>query len=432
MSQARPYRIGIAGLGTVGGGLVDVLRSHARDIAARAGRGIEIAAICARDPKKARGVDLSGLRWVENPLALAEDPAIDAVVELIGGSEGIARVLAEKTLSAKKSFVTANKALLAHHGYALAQAAENAGVGLGMEAAVAGGIPIIKVLKESFAANAVSAVYGILNGTCNFILTEMRQTGRDFPEVLRQAQALGYAEADPSFDIDGVDAAHKLCLLAALAFGVRPDFSALPVQGIRNVGAVDIAFAEELGFRIKLLGMARREGEEIVQSMEPCLVPVASLIAGVEGVFNAVLVEGDFVEQSLLVGRGAGAGPTASSVASDLIDLARGRISPVFGVSADRLVEARWAAQGALATRFYLRLMVEDRPGVLADIAEIFRDRNISVESMIQRGRDESRPVPLVMVLHETTGSAMRSAMQEIAALNTVLEPSCMMRIAPL
>lgn len=432
MLETKPYRIGIAGLGTVGCGLVALLRRNADLIAARAGRRIEIGAICARNPKKAREVDLSGLNWVDDPIMLPDEPGLDAVVELVGGSEGVAKTLAEKTLAAGKSLVTANKALLAHHGFTLAQAAEKRGVGLGFEAAVAGGIPIIKTLKESFSANKTNAVYGILNGTCNFILTEMRQTGRDFSDVLKDAQIMGYAEADPSFDIDGIDAAHKLCLLSALAFGVRPDFDALPVQGIRNVNAADIAFAGELGFRIKLLGMARREGDEIVQSLEPCLVPAGSLIGGVEGVFNAVLVESDAAGQSLSVGRGAGAGPTASSVASDLIDLARGRISPVFGIAADRLETAKWAAQGALATRFYLNLTIEDRPGVLADVAAIFRDHNISIESVIQRARDTSRPVPLVLVLHETTGMAMGAAVGKIEKLKTVLGPSSVMRIAPL
>lgn len=432
MSETKPYRIGIAGLGTVGCGLVTLLRRNADLIAARAGRWIEIGAVCTRNPKKARDADLSGLNWVDDPLSLPDDPTLDAVVELIGGAEGVAKTLAEKTLTAGKSLVTANKAMLAHHGFTLAQIAERRGVGLGFEAAVAGGIPIIKTMKESFAANKINAVYGILNGTCNFILTEMRQTGRDFPDVLKDAQTMGYAEADPSFDIDGIDAAHKLCLLSALAFGVRPDFGSLPVQGIRDVDAADIAFAGELGFRIKLLGMARREGDEIVQSLEPCLVPAGSLIGGVEGVFNAVLVESDAAGQSLSVGRGAGAGPTASSVASDLVDLARERISPVFGIAADRLESARWAAQGALATRFYLRLTIEDRPGVLADVAAILRDHAVSIESVIQRGRDMIRPVPLVLVLHETTGAAMSVAAGKIEKLGTVLGPSRMMRIAPL
>lgn len=426
------YRIGVAGLGTVGGGLLSLLWRNADVIAERAGCRIEVAAVSARNRAKARDVDLSRVRWVDDPLALPDEPGLDAVVELVGGSEGLARDLAEKTIASGKALVTANKALLAHHGYALARAAEDRGVGLGFEAAVAGGIPIIKAVREAFAANRIEAVYGILNGTCNYILTEMRESRRDFLEVLADAQAMGYAEADPSFDVDGIDAAHKLCLLSALAFGVRPDFSALPVQGIRKIGADDIVFAGELGYRIKLLGMARRTGDAVTQSLEPCLVPSTSLIGGVEGVFNAVLVEADAAGQNLCVGRGAGAGPTASSVAADLIDLARGRVLPVFGIAASRLAVPVRAGEGAMATRFYLHLKVADRPGVLADITSILRDREISVESVIQRGRDASRPVPLVLILHETPGAAMQAAVSQIEKLETVLGPSCLMRIAPL
>lgn len=433
MSESKPYRIGVAGLGTVGCGLVELLRRNAQEIAARAGRRIEIAAVSARDPKKARAVDLSGLRWCAEPLALTEDGEIDAVVELVGGSEGVAKTLAEKTIQNGKDLVTANKALLAHHGHRLALAAEKKGVALAFEAAVAGGIPIIKTLREGLAANRIHAVYGILNGTCNYILSQMRETKRDFAGVLAEAQEMGYAEADPSFDVDGIDAAHKLSLLSALAFGVRPDFESLSVRGIRSVGAEDIAFAGELGHRVKLLGMAQALADgSIARSLEPCLVPERSLIGKVEGVFNAVLVEGDAAGQSLSVGRGAGAGPTASAVAADLIDLARGIRLPVFGVPAQSLGSARWAGENALSTRFYLHLKVKDQPGVLADITAILRDLDVSVESVIQRGRDDCRPVPLVFVLHETGGGAMKSALERIESLDTVLSDSCLMRIAPL
>lgn len=432
MAEGEAYRIGIAGLGTVGAGLVQLLRSHADHIAARAGRPIVIKAVSARDPSRTRSVDLSGIEWVDDPLRLADDPSIDAVVELIGGSEGIARRLAEKTLESGKSLVTANKALLAHHGYDLARRAEKKGLSLAYEAAVAGGIPIIKTVRESLAANRIEAIYAILNGTCNYILTEMRESGRDFKSVLQDAQKLGYAEADPAFDIDGIDAAHKLCLLAALAFGVRPDFEAVHVRGISGVGAEDIAFAGQLGFRVKLLGMALWTDRGMAQSMEPCLVRADSLIGGVEGVYNAVLLEADTAGQNLCVGRGAGAGPTASAVAADIIDLACGRVQPVFGVPTERLRSGGDVEQGALKTRFYLHLKIADQPGVLAYITAILRDLDISVESVIQRGRHDTRPVPLVLVLHETPGTAMRSAVDRIERLDTVIGPSCLMRIAPL
>ena len=310
--MTRPLSVGIAGLGTVGGGVLKLLRDNAEIVTARAGRPIAVTAVSARDRSKDRGIAVTGLRWYDDPVALAGDPGVDVVVELIGGSEGPARALADATIAAGKPLVTANKALLAVHGAELARSAEERGVTLKFEAAVAGGIPAIKALREGLAGNRISNVAGILNGTCNYILTQMRERGREFADVLADAQKLGYAEADPSFDIDGVDAAHKLAILAALAFGRPVSFEDVHVEGIRRISALDIAFATELGYRIKLLGIARQTEAGIETRVHPCMVPQTAPIARVDGVFNAVVAEGDFVGRVMLEGRGAGAGPTAS------------------------------------------------------------------------------------------------------------------------
>ena len=348
-----PLRIAIAGLGTVGAGTVKLLQRNAELLAARAGRRLVLGAVAARDRRRERGLDLAGVRWVEDAATLAQDPEIDVVVELIGGSDGIARELVARALGAGKHVVTANKALIAHHGSELARAAEARGVALLFEAAVAGGIPILKTLREGLAANQVTRIYGILNGTCNYILTTMRDTRRDFAEVLAEAQALGYAEADPSFDIDGIDAAHKLAVLAAVAFGNAVDFTGVHVEGIRHVSALDIDFAAELGYRIKLLGLARLTEHGLEQRVHACMVPRSTPIAHVEGVFNGVVVEGDFVGRVMLEGRGAGAEPTASAVVADLVDIAAGRWSPSFGLPAEALA-ARPASPMARHVGAYL------------------------------------------------------------------------------
>ena len=309
--------------------------------------------------------------------------------------------------------------------------AEQHGVSLGFEASVAGGIPAIKALREGLAGNRISRVAGILNGTCNYILTVMRERGREFAEVLHEAQKLGYAEADPSFDVDGIDAAHKLAILAALAFGRPVDFASLHVEGIRRVSAVDIAFATELGYRIKLLGIARQTEAGIEARVHPCMVPNTAPIARVDGVFNAVVAEGDFVGRVMLEGRGAGAGPTASAIVADLIDLARGRRTPVWGAEADRLNHAPSVPMEAHVGAYYLRLMVVDRPGVIADVAAVLRDLRISLESMLQRGRSPGEAVPVVLTTHDTNEAAMRLAMAQIAAMDTVLEDPAMIRIEP-
>jgi homoserine dehydrogenase len=430
--MTRALAVGVAGLGTVGGGVVSLLRQNADIIAARAGRPIAVVAVSARDRGRDRGVPTAGLRWYEDAVALAEDAGVDVVVECIGGTEGTPRALAEATLARGKPLVTANKALLAVHGAALSALAEQRGAPLLFEAAVAGGIPAIKAVREGLAANRIGRVMGILNGTCNFILTMMRERGREFAEALHEAQRLGYAEADPSTDVDGIDAAHKLAILAALAFGRPVAFDAVHVEGIRGVSALDIRLAEELGYRIKLLGIARRSDAGIETRVHPCMVPIAHPIARVEGVFNAVVAEGDAVGRVMLEGRGAGAGPTASAVVADLIDLARNRLTPVWGAASVDLAPVPSVPMTAHEGGYYLRLMVLDRPGVIADVTSILRDHGISLETMIQRGRAPGEAVPVVITTHETKESAMRAALARIAALETVVEPPALIRIETL
>lgn len=430
MSEA--LRVAVAGLGTVGAETVRLLAERRDAIASHAGRPVDVVAVSARDRGKDRGVDLSRVDWAEDPMALAARDDVDVVCELIGGSEGVAKNLVEAAMGSGKSVVTANKALLAHHGSDLAGRAEAGGVTLAYEAAVAGGIPIIRALREGLVINEVSRVYGILNGTCNYILTAMRESGRAFDDVLAEAQELGYAEADPTFDVDGIDAAHKLALLSALAFGHAVDFGAVHTEGIRSVSALDIAYAEEFGYRIKLLGIAERTEEGVRQRVHPCMVAKHAPIAQVEGVFNAVMAEGDAVGTTLHYGRGAGAGPTASAVIGDVVDIASGRGAPVFGRPADALVANRQAPWETMRGGYYVRLMVIDRPGVLADVTAIMRDQNISLESMVQRGRDPHEKVPVALTTHEVDEAAMRKALAEIGKLDAVQEPPAMIRIVDL
>ena len=353
---------------------------------------------------------------------MAAESDADVFVELIGGSDGVAKEACEAALRAGKHVVTANKALIAHHGLALAEQAQAAGVVLAYEAAVAGGIPIIKAIREGLAGNRISALHGILNGTCNYILTAMRESGRQFDDVLAEAQALGYAEADPSFDVDGVDAAHKLAILTSLAFGVRIDFDAVSIEGIRAISPVDIDYAQEVGCKIKLLGIAERTEDGVFQRVHPVMVPTAAPIASVEGVFNAVVTEGDFVGTSVLEGRGAGDGPTASAVAADLIDIAAGRGGPAFGVPVAALAEVPTLSLDRHVGSYYVRLDVIDEPGVMADVTAILRDEQISLENVIQRGRDPGAPVTVVLTTHDSSEAAMRSALRKINALDAVVE----------
>ena len=430
--RVGPLRVGLAGLGTVGAGVIDVLRDNAEIIGKHCPRPIVVTAVSARDRKKDRGLDLSKIDWVDDAASLASHPNVDVVVEVIGGSEGKAKEVVEKAIANKKHVVTANKALLAHHGTQLALAAERANVALAYEAAVAGGIPVIKAMREGLAANRITQVYGILNGTCNYILTQMRETGREFADVLSEAQKLGYAEADPSFDVDGVDAAHKLSILTSVAFGCAVDFGGVRVSGIRNVSAMDIAYADELGFRIKLLGIARRTPHGIEQRVHACMVPAASTIAKVDGVYNAVVTSGNFVGENIAIGRGAGRGPTASAIVSDLMDIARDRILPAFSAPAETLTRATQAPVGLRAGSYYLRMMVVDKPGVIADIAGVMRDEGVSLESMIQRGRSPNDPVPLVFTTHETTEAAVGRVVARLSEIKSVLEPAHVLPIETL
>ncbi|MDH5188893.1 MAG: homoserine dehydrogenase [Rhodospirillaceae bacterium] len=422
-------KIAIAGLGTVGVGAVKVLQSHADVIAKRSGRAVEIVAVSSREQNKDRGVNISAFQWYSDPVEMARTSDADVFVELIGGSEGAAKDAVMAALESAKHVVTANKALIAHHGFELARLAESKGVSLNYEAAVAGGIPIIKTIREGMAANSLSHVYGILNGTCNYILTTMRESGRAFNDVLSDAQKLGYAEADPSFDIDGIDAAHKLAILASVSFGTVVDFSAVHVEGISHISAIDIQFATELGYKIKLLGIASRDNGTIEQRVHPCMVSVKSPIATVEGVFNAVVCDGDFIDTIMQEGRGAGEGPTASAVVADIVDIARGISVPTFALPVDDLESIPTRPISDRVGAYYVRLMLVDKPGVFADVAAALRDNDVSIESLLQRVRDPGEPVPVVITTHDTAEANMVSAINQIAALEKVTETPCMIRI---
>ncbi len=415
--MSQTLRIGLAGLGTVGAGVVKLLDANAALIARRAGRPIVVTAVSARDRARARGVELGRFHWVDDATELAARDDVDVVVELVGGADGPALTLAKAALTARKPFVTANKAMLAHHGLLLAEMAELAGTPLKFEAAVAGGIPVIKGLREGAAANELSRVYGILNGTCNYILTRMEKGGHEFADVLAEAQRLGFAEADPSFDIDGVDAAHKLSILASLSFGSRPDFDAVEVAGIRDIRLADLRQAAALGFKVRLVGLAEISGETLLQRVHPCLVPCAHPLASIEGPLNAVVAEGNFMGRLLFSGRGAGEGPTASAVVADLIDIARGEAGPAFAMPALQLARLEPAGRAQRVGRYYLRLTVDDRPGVLADLTAALRDAGVSIESLIQPAGDADGVALVVMVTHETAEASVRAALGAMAAL---------------
>ena len=411
--MTQPLRIALAGLGTVGGGVIRLLDENGALIARRAGRPIEIVAVSARDRSKDRGVDISRFAWVDDTTALASRD-VDVVVELVGGSDGPALTLARSALGAGKGFVTANKAMIAHHGLELAEAAEKAGAALKFEAAVAGGIPVIKGLREGAAANEISRVYGILNGTCNFILSKMEAEGRDFAEVLAEAQALGYAEADPTFDIDGIDAAHKLSILASIAFGTQPAFADVAASGIRHVLAADIAEAAALGYRVRLLGVADHGAGGLFQRVHPHLVPISHPLAHVTGATNAVVAEGNYVGRLLFQGAGAGDGPTASAVVADLIDIARGEFGPAFAMPSSALLAQGAADSGERRGRNYVRFAVADKVGVLAEIAAAMRDAGVSIESLIQRGASGDGSVLVAIVTHEAPERAVAQALERL------------------
>ena len=413
---SNPLRIAIAGLGTVGAGVIRLLDTNGALIAARAGRAIEVVAVSARDRGKNRGVDTARFAWEDDMTALARRPDVDVVVEVVGGSDGPALALSRAALSGGKGLVTANKAMIAHHGLELAEIAEAANAALKFEAAVAGGIPVIKGLREGTSANVLTKVYGILNGTCNYILSEMEATGADFAAVLAEAQRLGFAEADPAFDIEGVDAGQKLAILAAIGFGTRIDFAGVRISGITGVRAADIAQAGALGFVIRLIGEADVEespaGPRLLQRVRPCLVARGHPLSAVDGPTNAVVAEGNFSGRLLFQGAGAGDGPTASAVAADLIDIARGEVGAPFSVPVASLAALPPAEPGHRTERTYLRFMVKDRPGVLAEITAAMRDGDVSIESLIQQGRSAGGgEVMVAMVTHEGPERCVRKAL---------------------
>ena len=418
--MTAPIRIGLAGLGTVGGGVVKIVQSHGPTIAARAGRPVEIVAISARSRQRDRGVDLSAYAWEDDPVALARRADVDLVVEAMGGEDGPAKATAEAALAGGKHLVTANKALLARHGQALAERAEAAGVALRFEAAVAGGIPVVKALTEGLAGTAITRVLGVMNGTCNYILTRMEAEDAPYARVLEEAKRLGYAEADPSFDVGGIDAAQKLALLVAIAFGTRVDYDAITVEGIERVSLADIEHAAELGYRIKLLGVARPSangvGGGLEARMQPCLVPAGSPIGQLEGVTNMVVLEGDFVGRIVMSGPGAGEGPTASAIVGDVIDVARGLVIPPFGRPAKTLAAANRVADGAPAP-YYLRFLVADAPGVLAKVAAALGDAGISINRMRQV-EHAGAEAPILIVTHAAERPALDRALGAIAGLD--------------
>jgi len=419
----KPLRLGVAGVGTVGVGVLTMLRAHAERLATRCGRELQVTAVSARDREKRRGVDLSPFEWFDDPRDLARSRDIDVFVELVGGEGDPAYGAVEAALDAGKHVVTANKALLAHHGAALAERAEAQDAALKFEAAVAGGIPVVKVLRESLLGNEVTRVYGILNGTSNYILTRMQHEGRAFDEVLAEAQAAGYAEADPTFDIGGQDAAHKLAILTSLAFGTQLSYDSIYLEGIEQIDDVDIRSADRLGYRIKLLGVAMKTESGIEQRVHPTMVPKHTAIAEVDGVTNAITIEGDFVGDIMLVGPGAGAGPTASAVVSDITDIARRVDGAPFILPASRLAPYERAQMRAHAGGYYIRLSVYDLPGAFAAIAQRMAEQEISLKSIVQSPEEGEAaaaedgggaPVPVVMITHRTTEAAIRRAFDAI------------------
>jgi len=411
---ASPLRLGIAGLGTVGTGTVKIIQKHAALLSARAGRPIEITAVSARSRAKNRDIDLSPYRWEKDPLALATSDEIDVFVELIGGDEGVAREAVTAALKAGKDVVTANKALLAVHGQELAELAEANGRVLRFEAAVAGGIPVIKAMTESLAGNEIRRVMGVMNGTCNYILTRMENAGLPYDTVFEEARQLGYLEADPTLDVGGIDASHKLAILAAIAFGTRPSFASVEIEGIERISIDDIRRAADMGYRIKLLGVAQMTGRGLEQRMSPCLVPADSPLGQLQGGTNMVVIEGDSVGQIVLRGAGAGEGPTASAVMSDIVEIARGVRMPAFAMPASRLATPI-PARTAVPAAYYIRLQLADKPGALAKVATVLGDSGISIDRMRQYGHvDTAGIAPVLIVTHKTTPDAIDHAIEAL------------------
>ena len=425
--MSTPLRLGIAGLGTVGIGVVKIVQAHADLIARRGGRPVEIVAVSANSRTKNRGADISGYAWVDDPVELARRDDIDVVVELIGGENGAAKALVETALRHGKDVVTANKALLARHGTALARLAEANGRVLRFEAAVAGGIPVIKTLTEGLAGNAIKRVMGVMNGTCNYILTRMESAGLPYESVFEEARKLGYLEADPNLDVGGIDAGHKLSLLSAIAFGTEVDFDAVVLQGIGSITIHDIRLARDMGYSIKLLGVAQMTGRGLEQRMTPCLVPETHPLGQIQGGTNMVVIEGDMVGQLVLRGAGAGEGPTASAVMGDVIDIARGFRLPVFGQPAADLVDAPPAVVSAGAP-WYLRMTLVDKPGALAKIATVLGDSGISIARMRQYSH-EGTDAPVLIVTHKASSDDIQHALNRFDDTGVVVGETVALRI---
>jgi homoserine dehydrogenase len=434
MNSMKPIQVGLLGIGTVGSGTFKVLQRNQEEIRRRAGRGIEITMVADLDAARARAIVGDAAKVVTDAREIIANPAIDIVVELIGGY-GVARTLVLEAIAAGKHVVTANKALLAVHGTEIFEAARAKGVVVAFEAAVAGGIPIIKALREGLTANRIEWIAGIINGTTNFILSEMRSKGLDFAEVLKEAQRLGYAEADPTFDIEGIDAAHKATIMSAIAFGIPVQFDKAHVEGITTLSATDIRYAEQLGYRIKLLGITKRREQGIELRVHPTLIPAKRLIANVEGAMNAVVVQGDAVGTTLYYGKGAGAEPTASAVVADLVDITRLHTAdpdhrvPYLAFQPGSLAATPILPIAQVVTAFYLRLRVSDEPGVLSKVTTILADHDISIDALLQRESAEGeRQTDVIILTHDTVEGRMREAIAKMQALPTVLAPIVSLR----
>ena len=416
--MTEPLRLGIAGLGTVGTGVVKIIRQKAALLETRGGRPITISAVCARSRVKDRGVSLDSYDWEDDPVALAQRDDVDVFVELVGGSDGPAKAATEAALRAGKDVVSANKALLAHHGQDLAEAAEAGGSVLRFEAAVAGGIPVVKTLTEGLAGNDIERVMGVMNGTCNYILTRMESAGLTYEEAFAEADGLGYLEADPNLDVGGIDAGHKLSLLASIAFGTQVDFDAVELEGIGRISIEDIRQAADMGYKVKLLGVCQMTGRGLEQRMSPCLVPATSPLGQLDGGTNMVVIEGDQVGQIVMRGAGAGEGPTASAVLSDILDIARGTRISTFGQPAASLSISK-PAQTATPAPYYLRLSLLDKPGALAKVAAVLGEAGVSINRMRQRSHDMNT-APVLIVTHKTTRAALDNAMAAMVGTNVV------------
>lgn len=425
--MSQPLRLGIAGLGTVGAGVVQILRKQAALLEARTGRPLVISAVSARSRGKDRGVNLTSYAWEDDPVALAKRDDVDVFVELMGGEDGPAKAATEAALALGKDVVTANKAMLAIHGHALAETAEAKGCVIKYEAAVAGGIPVVKALSEGLAGNEITRVMGVMNGTCNYILTQMEATGQGYNALFEEADKLGYLEADPNLDVGGIDAGHKLALLSALSFGTQVNFAGIELEGIQRVTLEDITAAADMGYKIKLLGVTQMTGRGLEQRMQPCLVPASSPLGQLEGGTNMIVLEGDAVGQIVLRGAGAGAGPTASAVMSDICDIARGFRTPVFGQPVGTLT----AATPALSQRpaaYYLRMALKDKPGALAKVAAVLGEAGVSIDRMRQYGHvDDCAPV--LIVTHKTTRADIDHALAAFADTSVVAGDPVALRI---